>query len=1024
MADQYIKDEPGLSQPPKNDSASAGEGDMPAAKKISLNFQSARSLADLASQESASSASKYRPKFLWQSDLSGKPRVQMVKILEDAAEHGNVFLQATTECLKAAREHVPSVKHRIERHLQIYEERRQCQMHIGFLGGSGSGKSSVINALLGEENLLPVSDEAASTAVIVEISYNNSDDPEKRYKASIEGVSESEIRKELDELYEDKAKWDSDAREGEEVDIEILQRMQDTVSKYKCVFPDLKTLDDWTKTTVDQLLTRPCPQYLMDKKRILEMGNREEFARQIKPFIDTSKQRDGAVRVSYWPFVKVVKLFIGANILTAGIVFVDLPGVHDTSAARNAISRKHMKNLDISCVLASSVRAATDQVAKETLDSVTKRNMQFDGLYHADSLFYVISKIDDSLDVDRYINNHSGLKVKLEKDLDHLREREARLKDIESELKTLDNLRAKGSKNLAKLDARIQEDTRMTRKAPVGQKRKLGADDEPTPMTPTLSQVRNARSLVKKDQDEVFAKLWTAQNKKETIDKDLANTRCRIRAECIKARNQIQTAQFIEHYESGRRELGDEEVTKPLKVFCVSAQAFMHLKSGKEAEALKSGFFTKSDTGIPEFRDALISTTWESRQRNARTFSEEVLNAAKLLDIWSADTIADYKMLAHERAIVETKLDEMYEALEKDFEKLNLETRNAVEKLFEDELYPHFEEIAREAHSKQKLEVIPKRIQKKDGIMGRVQKMGWNTYRAINKKLGVWAPRHVEKPIDWNEDMNNLFLERLKPLWEDAVHKKLPALKKPYEDRVEILIAEFADLALGAADDISSSIRDAFENIKDSVLGHRRRLKQGGDDIFHDIDDASKEIWRLVKLECEETWREVYEECGNEKGPGMFARSQKAHRSFIDGDGGLAMYNNASAKMQVAFEKTFEEIPGKLKEKFTESLDAIKQEFMDVLEHHTASGTRNSGRRVNSKLKVNLRNALEPHFTQLYKAWEAEPEVMKQKEPAPVLDEPADGELSDDLEDLLMLGTQEPMGMDDELSDIEDGNSF
>lgn len=375
----------------------------PASTKFVAKKTIGKSLAALSSQKAANSAT--RPKARWESDLSGLPRVQAVKILEDAAEQSNTFIQAATQILKEYQDNIPAVKHRIERHCkflifnshdlllmwiiaQVYKERRECQIHIGFLGGSGTGKSSVINALLGEEDLLPVSDEVASTAVIVEISYNNSEDPERMYSATIEGVSKSEIQQELKELYEDMAAWNLgvEEEEEEEPDTEIMQRMQDTVSKYKCVFAELKTLDDWAKTSVDKLLATNDAQLLMDKKRTITKDNLKEFAASIKPFIDTSKKKDGGVSNSLWPLVKVVKLFIKAPILKAGIVFVDLPGVHDTSAARNAIARNHMKNLDISCVVAPSVRAGSDKGAHVILNSIQKRDMQFDVCNHYFSL--------------------------------------------------------------------------------------------------------------------------------------------------------------------------------------------------------------------------------------------------------------------------------------------------------------------------------------------------------------------------------------------------------------------------------------------------------------------------------------------------------------------------------------------------------------------------------------------------------------------------------------------------------------
>ncbi|TGO29755.1 hypothetical protein BPAE_0011g00270 [Botrytis paeoniae] len=857
MADKSVKDEPGVSPSSEDESLFVTDNKKPtpkvplskpinfmtAAHNAILKSKSSRPLAELSSREAMKTASMSRSKALWQSDLSGKHLVQKVNIQEEAAKHANTFIIAATGCLEAVRQSIPTVQHRIDRYMQVYKEKRECQMHIGFLGGSGTGKSSVINALLNERYLLPVSDEEASTAVIVEVSYNHSDAPDCSYRASIEGVSESEIRK---ELYEDKAKWDSDIGRGEERDAEIMRRMQNTVKKFKCVFPELESLNDWARTSVDKVLARDFPRYLMDKKRIIETGDLKEFASKIKPYIDTSKQKDGTVSVSFWPFVKVVRLFTKSSILKAGIVFVDLPGVHDTSAARNAISRKHMKNLNISCILAPSLRAATDEGANEILNSVHKRSMQFDGIFNANSLFFVISKIDQSLHVNHYIENHEELKLRLAQDLEHRQNRDKRLKEINIELDGLTSQLAKGMKILKKLDDKLQA---MNGTEKASQKRKRDVDD------------------------------------------------------------------VTEEYQSGRRELGDEEATAPLQIFCVSAQGFRHLDDGDQAEALKT----------------------------------------------------------HERAIVETKLDGLYGALEKRI--LVLDTW---------------------------LDQTP-----------------WNTYRAANKRQGVWL-RRGKKALDWNEDLNKVFLQPLMKLWEEVFHQKLPALKKPYHDRVESLITNFVELASGAADEISSAIRDSFENIKDGVLAHRRRIKRGADDIFDGVDVASKDIWRLVESECEETWEEVYETCGNESGPGLFQRSKNAHLAHLEDGGGLVMYNNAS-KMKKAFEHAFEKASTQLEENFVDSRDAIKKEFNDVLEHHTTAGTRHNSRRVTSTMKVKLRRALEPHFKQLYKAWEAKQEVAAQKQPAPVEDEPSDGELSDDIDDLLRLGTQE---LDGEIPKSEDEDFF
>lgn len=74
---------------------------------------------------------------------------------------------------------------------------------VGVVGNTGAGKSSVINALLDEERLVPTNCMRACTAVVTEISWKGDEDPFNKYKAEIEFITLDDWEKELKILFND-----------------------------------------------------------------------------------------------------------------------------------------------------------------------------------------------------------------------------------------------------------------------------------------------------------------------------------------------------------------------------------------------------------------------------------------------------------------------------------------------------------------------------------------------------------------------------------------------------------------------------------------------------------------------------------------------------------------------------------------------------------------------------------------------------------------------------------------------------
>lgn len=119
---------------------------------------------------------------------------------------------------------------------QIDETRakaKQAKTVIGVVGNTGAGKSSVINALLDEEKVVPTNCMRACTAVVTEISYNY--DTDDKYRAEIEFITKKDWEDELTILFDDILNSGDFDKESSRPDTEAGIAW----SKVKAVYPRL-----------------------------------------------------------------------------------------------------------------------------------------------------------------------------------------------------------------------------------------------------------------------------------------------------------------------------------------------------------------------------------------------------------------------------------------------------------------------------------------------------------------------------------------------------------------------------------------------------------------------------------------------------------------------------------------------------------------------------------------------------------------------------------------------------------------
>ena len=268
-------------------------------------------------------------------------------------------------------------------------EKKNCRITAGVVGSTGMGKSGLLNAILGERELLPTDNGQACTGAIIEVLWNPDDDPAPVYKAKIIFLQAEEWQTELEQLYQNlKSLAREDEGDDDGADLELQTRIDTAMEKVRAVYPDIENEQDVNKTSVTELINHSNARNLSQELAFAGQ-NRKKFCSQIRPFIVSSVPGG---KFAPWPLVKMAQIYIKSEILKDGLVLVHIPGSMDTNAARNSLAQTYQKELSVNCILAPSKRVSSDQAAHVALNETYKRHLQLDGHWNTNNIIFIVMR--------------------------------------------------------------------------------------------------------------------------------------------------------------------------------------------------------------------------------------------------------------------------------------------------------------------------------------------------------------------------------------------------------------------------------------------------------------------------------------------------------------------------------------------------------------------------------------------------------------------------------------------------------
>uniref|UniRef100_A0AAQ5YEP7 Dynamin N-terminal domain-containing protein n=1 Tax=Amphiprion ocellaris TaxID=80972 RepID=A0AAQ5YEP7_AMPOC len=246
---------------------------------------------------------------------------------------------------------------------------------IGVFGKTGAGKSSLINAILGEEDLLPTGEITACTSVMIKVEANIRN---SKYEADIEFIEPEDWRDEMWSMLEfhgnSRDQEQEDDKDGDDDDDNNGYDYgdNDDSNDYNEPGDDEKLSalygEEWRDKTPENLIEnkyfREIPEFLQSKKKTLTCESANELSAEL---IKYTRSEGEEITRCFWPLVKCVTVKVPNNDLLQHVTLVDLPGNGDRNKSRDKMWKEIVGDCSTVWIVTNINRAAAEKEAWEIL---------------------------------------------------------------------------------------------------------------------------------------------------------------------------------------------------------------------------------------------------------------------------------------------------------------------------------------------------------------------------------------------------------------------------------------------------------------------------------------------------------------------------------------------------------------------------------------------------------------------------------------------------------------------------------
>ncbi|KAG5821622.1 hypothetical protein H9Q71_000153 [Fusarium xylarioides] len=266
---------------------------------------------------------------------------------------------------------------------------------VGFVGDSGVGKppldviapltvvgkSSLLNSLLDTKGLARTSNNGeACTCVVTEYHYHNRD----TLDINVNLFSMEELQDQLGrllqvyrtfELHQDEI-TDAAERQDMEANAKVAK---DT---FQAMFRGRLTDEAFLICEAYEDVLDRLTSWAADARPSLSMTLHTGLSPQTcsNTLMELSSEPASRDSPATWPYIRSIKVFLNAHILSRGLILVDLPGLRDLNSARRIITERYLLECNEIFAICNIGRAATDEGVHQVFDLAERARLSNVGI--------------------------------------------------------------------------------------------------------------------------------------------------------------------------------------------------------------------------------------------------------------------------------------------------------------------------------------------------------------------------------------------------------------------------------------------------------------------------------------------------------------------------------------------------------------------------------------------------------------------------------------------------------------------